>query len=638
MKADFELYEGNAPYIFVSYCHKDKDSVLPVIESMAENGYRIWYDKGIHPGSEWPEIVAEHLEQCAVFLIFISDHYMQSQNCIREIHFAVARNKKMISVMMEPVRLTPGVEMQLCVSQALHYDQYSDKKMFYKDLYRAEALVGCKTVSPSEAPAKQAESRNPETDRKKKQEAIREPGKAPEKKKKKKMKKGRLILALAAAAVVVAAGAAAGWHAWNTVEIAGETYARNISGIHIEEKTVTMDLMAQLENLDAVSSLEFTNCTFEEGTLERLKNIETLSRLELTACSGITDCGFLKNLDKLFILEMNGCNLEDEAMDIGSSLPNLHYLNLSGNPGLTDVAWLEYMPELRSLELDDNSIEDMSPAASLENLTVLSLENNRITEISEPLKALRLEYLNLSGNQIRDLSGLDNLTVLIEFYLADNHYRQGEGEQESAPEQIPVCIGESSNTLEKADLSGNGFTREDLNRMLSDCGKLTYLDIGESSKVESLDFLRNCTMLETLYADSCGLTGWNGPQNMEKLKDLDLSGNELESLEDFPVLSAENGVKLDLRNNRLTSLEGLDTGIAYDKLILYDNILSAEDTDRTLEGMQGNVLGITYEEGLSPESLQGFDSCYIAQVPDNRKVAWEDALGYKCRFEIFPHQ
>ena len=45
------VYEGDENYIFVSYCHQDKDRVLPVIKRLSENGARIWYDRGIHPGS-----------------------------------------------------------------------------------------------------------------------------------------------------------------------------------------------------------------------------------------------------------------------------------------------------------------------------------------------------------------------------------------------------------------------------------------------------------------------------------------------------------------------------------------------------------------------------------------------------------
>ena len=38
MNQDILLYEGQEPYIFVSYCHKDKESVIPVIQRMIEKG------------------------------------------------------------------------------------------------------------------------------------------------------------------------------------------------------------------------------------------------------------------------------------------------------------------------------------------------------------------------------------------------------------------------------------------------------------------------------------------------------------------------------------------------------------------------------------------------------------------------
>ena len=58
-------YEGRAPYIFVSYAHKDAAQVLPVIAQLQSYGYRIWYDEGIAPGSEWAENIAVHLNNCA---------------------------------------------------------------------------------------------------------------------------------------------------------------------------------------------------------------------------------------------------------------------------------------------------------------------------------------------------------------------------------------------------------------------------------------------------------------------------------------------------------------------------------------------------------------------------------------------
>lgn len=51
-------YKGENPYIFVSYAHKDKDIVYPVIEELQNRGYRIWYDEGIEASEEWAEYLS----------------------------------------------------------------------------------------------------------------------------------------------------------------------------------------------------------------------------------------------------------------------------------------------------------------------------------------------------------------------------------------------------------------------------------------------------------------------------------------------------------------------------------------------------------------------------------------------------
>ena len=45
--ANPSAYNGNEPYIFISYAHKDSDKVLPIIRELQSRGYRVWYDAGI---------------------------------------------------------------------------------------------------------------------------------------------------------------------------------------------------------------------------------------------------------------------------------------------------------------------------------------------------------------------------------------------------------------------------------------------------------------------------------------------------------------------------------------------------------------------------------------------------------------
>ena len=137
-------YEGQEKYIFVSYCHKDRAYVFPVIEQLAKDGYRVWYDEGIDPGSEWPEIIAKHLNGSAICIAFITVNSLNSHNCRREINFALLKKKYFISVVLEPVQMSLGMEMQLSSSQSIFKYTLSSEKEFFAKLYEAKELEKCK--------------------------------------------------------------------------------------------------------------------------------------------------------------------------------------------------------------------------------------------------------------------------------------------------------------------------------------------------------------------------------------------------------------------------------------------------------------------------------------------------------------
>lgn len=137
-------YEGDKKYIFASYCHKDRDVVYPIIEHMAKDGYRIWYDEGINPGTDWPEIIAEHLDKCSVCISFITENSIESHNCRREINFALLKKKPFISAFLEEVQLSVGMEMQLSSTQSVFRYKYDEFKDFLSKFYKGEDMALCK--------------------------------------------------------------------------------------------------------------------------------------------------------------------------------------------------------------------------------------------------------------------------------------------------------------------------------------------------------------------------------------------------------------------------------------------------------------------------------------------------------------
>lgn len=78
-------YEGRDPFLFVSYAHLNSEKVLPVIQALFADKYRVWYDEGIAPGSEWPKNIEDHLKVASAVVVFVSEDSLRSPNCENEV-------------------------------------------------------------------------------------------------------------------------------------------------------------------------------------------------------------------------------------------------------------------------------------------------------------------------------------------------------------------------------------------------------------------------------------------------------------------------------------------------------------------------------------------------------------------------
>lgn len=140
MKDRPAAYKGDQPYIFISYAHKDSDIVLPVIARLQKDGYRVWYDEGIAPGSNWDIYISEHLDQSSVVLGFLSRSYVKSQNCRDELALTRMKSKPVSLVYIDDVQLSPGMKMRYGRIQALFLQSMTEEEFFEK-LYQADAMT-----------------------------------------------------------------------------------------------------------------------------------------------------------------------------------------------------------------------------------------------------------------------------------------------------------------------------------------------------------------------------------------------------------------------------------------------------------------------------------------------------------------
>ena len=151
MNGGFKSYEGEAPYIFISYAHKDNQQALPLLEAISRAGYRLWYDSDIRFGKQWADSLARHIGKCAVFMPLLSPAFANSPDCYDETMYARSKKKAIVPVCLQEVELPPGLEMTLHPVQWLRLSDYRDAEAFALTLDMEPACAPCKETRSQEA-------------------------------------------------------------------------------------------------------------------------------------------------------------------------------------------------------------------------------------------------------------------------------------------------------------------------------------------------------------------------------------------------------------------------------------------------------------------------------------------------------
>ncbi|MBR5093900.1 MAG: TIR domain-containing protein [Oscillospiraceae bacterium] len=118
-------YDGDRPYCFISYSHMDLELVEPYLSLLEAQGYRFWFDEGIHPGNEWAEDIAHYLEDASAYIVFLSANAVESVFVRSEISRAIELKKDILCVYLSSCQLTSGMKLQLGIYRAIMAYRYS---------------------------------------------------------------------------------------------------------------------------------------------------------------------------------------------------------------------------------------------------------------------------------------------------------------------------------------------------------------------------------------------------------------------------------------------------------------------------------------------------------------------------------
>ena len=119
--------------------------VFPIVKRLQEEGYRIWLDTGTRAGEIWRKIIVDHLNNCELFMFFVSENSVNSRPCNKEL--GLAESKTILPVMLEPTELSNETAYGIVEFQVLKYFEFDDMEVFYRELFESKGIEQCRSIS-----------------------------------------------------------------------------------------------------------------------------------------------------------------------------------------------------------------------------------------------------------------------------------------------------------------------------------------------------------------------------------------------------------------------------------------------------------------------------------------------------------
>jgi len=106
--------------LFVSYSHKDRSRVDPIVSVMEEMGRRVWMDRtGITGQAGWAGQIVRAIRECRAVVLMASPNSYGSDQVVRELYLAMNHKKAIVPIEIEPAEMPD--ELQYILAPYQHH-------------------------------------------------------------------------------------------------------------------------------------------------------------------------------------------------------------------------------------------------------------------------------------------------------------------------------------------------------------------------------------------------------------------------------------------------------------------------------------------------------------------------------------
>lgn len=130
----------NKKYVYLCYDKNDLSLAISILTALEEKGISVLTPSTNLDDGLWAEETQSLIENALIFMPIVTQNFVESPRCRKEVHFADALSKQMVTLFMQKTPLKYGLALLLTAEQAIESYHFNDTNDFLTALLTSKPI------------------------------------------------------------------------------------------------------------------------------------------------------------------------------------------------------------------------------------------------------------------------------------------------------------------------------------------------------------------------------------------------------------------------------------------------------------------------------------------------------------------